>query len=277
MSDKAARKYFENIPYGKDSKSSEIHGKNNQLAINTMVQNLVMKHDALMAVGDKNNANHFKEEIYQISQELDNLKSLKEEFALNYGGGQGGKNMFSNYTDLTFDRQFWVEQGEILFDESGKLILSAKGPDGNDIVKRVEDITENWVVRGSEENDFMARQQSAVRQRNNMGTSLDFDIDWEVSKMLENEDAWKIFASDKIGGRYFVNDYIEENEQAIRSGELTDDMLHPDSFNPAFDNRLHDYFANRLRKAFDPNFQTPAEAMKADELIARNNTKNTES
>jgi len=277
MSDRAARKYFENIPYGQDSKASEIHGKNNQLAINTMVQNLVMKHDALMAVGDKNNANHFKEEIYQISQELDNLKSLKEEFALNYGGGQGGKNMFSNYTDLTFDRQFWVEQGEILFDESGKLILSAKGPDGNDIVKRVEDITENWVVRGSEENDFMARQQSAVRQRNNMGTSLDFDIDWEVSKMLENEDAWKIFASDKIGGRYFVNDYIEENEQAIRSGELTDDMLHPDSFNPAFDNRLHDYFANRLRKAFDPNFQTPAEAMKADELIARNNTKNTES
>ena len=271
MSDKAARKYFENIPYGKDSKSSEIHGKNNQLAINTMIQSLVMKYDALMAVGDTNNANHFKEEIYQISQELDNLKSLKEEFALNYGGGQGGKNMFSNYTDLTFDKQFWVEQGEILFDESGKLILTAKGPDGNDIVKRVEDITENWVVRGTEENDFMARQQSAVRQRNDIGTPLDFDIDWEVSKMLENEDAWKIFVSDKIGGRYFVNDYVEENEQAIRSGELTDDMLHPDSFNPAFDNRLHDYFANRLRKAFDPNFQTPAEARKADELIAKSN------
>ena len=42
-------------------------------------------------------------------------------------------------------------------------------------------------------------------------------------------------------------------------------MLHPDSFNPAFDNRLHDYFATRLRKSFDPNFQTPAEA-RASEL-----------
>ncbi len=271
MSDRAARKYFENIPYGQDSKASEIHGKNNQLVINTFITGLVSKYDQLMAVGDTQNANHFKEEIYEVSQQLDNLKSIKEEFALNYGGGVGGKNMFSNYTDLTFDKAFWSEKGEILFDERGKLILVAKDAEGNDIVKRVEDITENWVVRGAEENDFMARQQSAVKQRNEMGTPLDFDIDWEVSNMLENEDAWKIFASDKIGGRYFVNDYIEENEQAIRSGEISDDMLHPDSFNPAFDNRLHDYFANRIKKAFDPNFQTPAEAMKADQLIARTN------
>ena len=48
-------------------------------------------------------------------------------------------------------------------------------------------------------------------------------------------------------------------------------MLHPDSFNPAFDNRLHDYFATRLRKSFDPNYQTTAEARKADELIAKSN------
>jgi len=277
MSDKVAKKYFENIPYGKDSKSSEIHGKHNQLAINEFVESLVNKYDMLMAKGDKKNANHFKEAIFDMSMQLDNLKSIKEEFALNYGGGTGGKNMFSNYTDLTFDKQFWTENGEILFDDQMKLMLVTKDAEGKEIIKRVEDITENWVVRGTEENDFMARQQSAVKQRNNMGKPLDFDIDWEVSKMLENEDSWKIFASDKIGGRYFLNDYVEQNAEAIQSGEIPDEMLHPDSFNPAFDNRLHDYFATRLRKSFDPNYQTPAEARRADELIARNNTKNTES
>ena len=271
MSDKAAKKYFENIPYGKDSKSSEIHGKHNQLVISEFVESLVGKYDMLMARGDKKNANHFKEAIYTMSMQLDNLKSIKEEFALNYGGGVGGKNMFSNYTDTSFDREFFTENGEILFDDQMKLLLVTKDGDGKDVIKRVEDVTENWVIRGTEENDFMNRQQSAVKQRNDMGTPLDFDVDWEVSNMLENEDAWKIFASDKIGGRYFLNDYIEQNAEAIKSGEIPDEMLHPDSFNPAFDNRLHDYFATRLRKSFDPNFQTPAEARAADELIAKSN------
>ena len=89
------------------------------------------------------------------------------------------------------------------------------------------------------------------------------------SNLLSNMDAWKSFVSDKIGGRYFLNDYIQENAEAITSGEIPDEMLHPDSFNPDFDNRLHEYYANRLRKSFDPNHQTPAEARKADELIAR--------
>ena len=51
-------------------------------------------------------------------------------------------------------------------------------------------------------------------------------------------------------------------------------MLHPDSFNPAFDNRLHQYFADRLRRAFDPDYQTPAERKAAEELIAKSNSQN---
>ena len=228
MSDKRVRKYFENMPYGQDSKSSEIHGKRNQLTINKYIASLVRKYDEHIANGDKETAAHFSNAIKDMSLQLDNLKGIKEEFALNYGGGTG-------------------------------------------------DITENWVIKGTGESDFMTRQQSAVKQSNSIGEPLDFDIDWEVNKMLENEDAWKSFVSDKIGGRYFLNDYIEENEQAIRSGEISDEMLHPDSFNPDFDNRLHEYYANRLRKAFDTNHQTPAEARKADELIAKTNIENTES
>jgi len=182
MSDKAARKYFENVPYGTDSKSSEVHGKHNQLVINEFVENLVVKYDMLMANGDKKNANHFKEAVHDMSKQLDNLKSIKEEFALNYGGGVGGKNLFSNYTDLSFDKEFFTENGEILFDDKMQLLLVTKDSEGGDVVKRVEDVSENWVIRGTEENDFMQRQQSAVKQRNGLGEPLDFDVDWEVSK-----------------------------------------------------------------------------------------------
>ena len=46
------------------------------------------------------------------------------------------------------------------------------------------------------------------------------------------------------------------------SGEIPDEMLHPDSFHPDVDpnNRLHNHFANRIKRAFDPNFQTAKEA-----------------
>jgi len=250
MSDKATRKYFENLPYGKESKASEIHGKHNQATINKHIMSLVRNYDESMATGNKERAGYFDAAVRNLHHRLENLKAIKEEFALNYGGGTGGKNLFSNYTDLTWERAFFTEKGEILIGEGMEPLCVVKDDKGKDIVKKIEDITENWVLKGTGEADFMARHQSAVRQSNSLGKPLDFDVDWEVSKMLENEDAWKSFATDKIGGRYFVNDYVEENEEAIRSGEISGEALHPDSFNPAFDNRLHRYFANRLRKAF---------------------------
>jgi hypothetical protein len=267
--DKQVKKYFENMPYGADSKSSEIHGKRNQVVINKFVASLVRKYDESIANGDKEMAGHFKSAVHDMAKNLDNLKNIKEEFAVNYGGGTGGKKVFSNFTDLTFDRAFAIEQFDFAFDKDMKPILSVMGPDGNPITKRVEDITENWVVKGTEEADFMKMQQDARKQSNTVGQPLDFDVDWAVSNLLSNMDAWKSFVSDKIGGRYFLNDYMQENASAITSGEIPDEMLHPESFNPDFDNRLHDHYANRLNKSFDPDFQTPAEARRADELIAR--------
>jgi hypothetical protein len=78
-------------------------------------------------------------------------------------------------------------------------------------------------------------------------------------------------ASDKVGGRYFLNDYVVDNQEAIQNGGIPDDALHPDSFNPDHDNRMHEYYANRIKKAFDPNFQTPTERKAAEELIAQHN------
>lgn len=265
--DKQVKKYFENMPYGEDSKSSEIHGKHNQLVINNFISSLVRNYDKHMEAGDKQTAGHFNDAVKQMSKQLDNLKSIKEEFAMNYGGGVGGKNMFSNYTDLNFDRTFFTEQGRIEFGENAKPVLIITDQNGEDVVKSIEDVTENWVLKGEEEAKFMEMQQDAVKQSNSVGQSLDFDVDHAVDNLLST--GWKSLATDKVGGRYFLHDYLQENQDKIQSGEITDEMLHPDSFNPDFDTRLHQYYANRLNRSFDPNFQTAREAREADALIAR--------
>ena len=272
--DKQVRKYFENLTYGADSLSSEIHGKANQEQINKSVASAVRMYDKHTSEGNKDMAAHFKGQIHKWSTQLDNLKAIKEEYAMNSGSGKGGMSMFSSYTDQSFDRDFFTERGRIMIDEKLDFTLGVVGEDGEPRFKKIEDLTEGWVIKGTEESDFMRLQQSAVKQSNDMDEPLDFDVDWEVSKILEKSDAWKVMASDKVGGRYFLNDYVVDNQQAIQSGGISDDALHPDSFNPSYDNRLHEYYANRIKKAFDPNHQSPAERKAADELIAKSNSQN---
>jgi len=272
--DKRVKKYFENLPYGKDSLSSEIHGKQNQVVINKFVASLVRKYDEHMKNGDKEQAALFSSAVKRMSTNLDNLKSIKEEFAMNYGGGQGGKNLFSNYTDLSFSREFFTENGDIAFDENLNVKCITRDANGEDVIKGVEDITENWVVKGTEGQQFMKMQQDAQKQRNTVGQPLDFDVDFAVDNLLAENDAWKVMVSDKVGGRYFLHDYLQQNQDKLKSGELTDDMLHPDSFNPEFDTRLHQYYSNRIKKSFDPNHQTAKERQAAEALIAKSNSKN---
>ena len=126
--DKRVKKYFENMPYGNDALSSEIHGSQNQQIINGMIISLMKRYDMHMSEGDKASAETFKSAVKQISRDLDKLKEIKKEFAMYYGGGTGGKNLFSNYTDLTFDRAFMVEQGMISFNEELRPVLSAIMP-----------------------------------------------------------------------------------------------------------------------------------------------------
>jgi len=272
--DKRVKKYFENMPYGNDAKSSEIHGKNNQRIINGQAASLVTEYDKAMAEGNKDLAATFNKAIHQLAWDLDNAKEIKKEFGANYGGGVGGKKLYSNYTDLRFDRAWVLEDSVVSFDQNMRPLWTVITPEGEEITKSTEDITENWVVRGDEENQFMKMQQDAVKQRNTIGEDLDYDIDWTVDNLLANNDAWKIFVSDKIGGSYFLHEYLINNQEAIASGQITDEMLHPDSFNPEFDTRLHQHYSSRLKRAFDPDFQTPKEKMEAEQLIARTTPQN---
>tara|TARA_R100001460_G_scaffold27247_1_gene54934 strand:+ start:1993 stop:2820 length:828 start_codon:yes stop_codon:yes gene_type:complete len=272
MADKVVKKYFENMPYGEKSKASEVHGKANQDVINNFVSSLVRNYDVAMAEGDKIKAGKFYNAVTKINSDLENLKGIKEEFAMNYGGGVGGKNLFSNYTDLTWDRKFWTEQGRINFDDNMNMLLTVADDQGQDVTKKISDITENWVIKGNGENSYMTMQQDAVKQQNTMGKPLDFDVDFAVSNLLAENDNWKSFVSDKIGGRYFLQDYMSENAEMLQKmGPGAENILQLDAFNPEIDNRLHEYFANRIKRSFDPNFQTREEARKADEI--RNQTK----
>ena len=226
--DKQVRKYWENLTYGKNSLSSEIHGKINQEYINKRVASAVRMYDQHMADGNKEMAAHFKSQIMKWSADLDNLKGIKEEYAMNSASGKDGEGLFSHYTDRSFENKFMTEQGRIMIDERLEFQLGVIGDDGKPIFKKIEDLTENWVLKGAEESNFMRLQQSAVKQSNDMDEPLDFDVDWEVSKILEKSDAWKVMVSDKIGGRYFLNDYVVNNQEAIQNGNIPDNMLHPD-------------------------------------------------
>ena len=82
MSDIIARKYFENMPYGKDAKSSEIHGKQNQQVINGMITGLVAKYDEAMASGDKGSASNYAGVVKSIAKDLANPSNPPLEFSI---------------------------------------------------------------------------------------------------------------------------------------------------------------------------------------------------
>ena len=280
--DKELRKYAENLPYGKDAKPSEIHGLHNKAVINGMVTDLMQKFDESKAKGDKKSAGHYSDAIRKIALDCENLQIPKEEYLMLEGGGVNGASQFSNYTNRSWERKFFTEQGTIGFSaQDMSMVLTVLDDEGKEVSKGIKDVTQDWVMAAKrEENEYMKMQQDAMRQRNTMGTELDFDVDWHVSNLLGTADTWKSFVSDKVGGRYFLQDWMQENQEAIAAGEIPDEMLHPDSFNPEFDNRLHDYYASRIKKSFDPNYQTFSEIRKTEELMARmnqqNNTKNTQ-
>jgi len=288
--DKAVKQYFEHMPYGNEAKSSEIFGKKNQVYINKFIADLVKQYDALFAKGDKENSQHIADTIKSIARQLDQLKEIKKEFATYYGGGTGGKNLFSNYTDLTWSRSFFTDMGTIGFGPGFRLMLTAPMPDGTEVTKDVSEITQNWVIKGTEEADYMRMHQDLIKQGQTAVKHPDFNIDWSVDKLLVDNDAWKIFVSDKIGGVYFLHVYLQENKEAMEAGEIPDEMMHPDSFHPEQDTRLHKHYADRLKTAFDPKYKTirdgntsssnvegrttmsENEKIEADNLISKANT-----
>lgn len=129
------------------------------------------------------------------------------------------------------------------------------------------DVTENWVIKGDEEMRYMQLHQQLVKEGQTAAKHPSFDIDWTVDNMLINNDAWKIFVSDKIGGIYFLHEYLQNVQEDFRAGNIPDELLHPDSFHPEKDVRLHQFYADRLRAAFDPNYKNIRDGSAANSTI----------
>ena len=92
-----------------------------------------------------------------------------------------------------------------------------------------------------------------------MGNKLDFDIDYHIDNWLHNGDNWKSALTDKVGGKFMLHQYLQDNQEAVNSGEISDEMLKIESFHPETDTRLHRHYADILKKSFDPNYQTASE------------------
>ena len=71
--------YYENMPYGNKSLSSEIHGPKNQATINEHIKTLVSMSDVARQQNQPDLAQSLQSGIYKISTELDMLKKIKEE------------------------------------------------------------------------------------------------------------------------------------------------------------------------------------------------------
>jgi len=119
-------------------------------------------------------------------------------------------------------------------------------------------------------------QQKLVEEGQTAAKHPSFDIDFAVDNLLVNNDAWKIFVSDKIGGIYFLQEFVRENNQALLNGDIPDTMMHPDSFNPSADNRLHTFYSERLRTSFDPNYKSIRQGNKSNSTVSGRTTMSVE-
>ena len=274
MSEIKLKKYFENMPYGENSLASEVHGPRNQETINNIVKELVEMYDYNMSIGEKGKATDAENTIKHLSKQLENLKSIKEEYALNMGGGARGKKLFSNWTDTTWEDFFFTEKGVIDVDENFDIICDVPGL--SHPYKKIEDITEEWEVIG----DWMMKFHDAKRELSTSSNSLkppSFDADFFVHNLLKEN--WRSMLTDEMpGGGYFLQNWLAENVD--QSGDVMNqlvnlgDRLDKQSFNPDKDTRLHDYYARILKTANDPNYLTAAESNLADNLMRKTNNKN---
>ena len=261
-------RYYENVPYGNKSLSSEIHGPVIQNTINSTVKMLVQMHDAALEKKDDQLANTFKNSIYKIDKQANILKGLKEEHAMNLRSR-------SNWTDWEWADIFFTEKGTIDFDENMDMILGALNPSTNNFEERkIEDVSRDWELIGDWMQPLMNAKQELIKARNSLKKEPPFDIDFFVNNLIKEN--WRSMISDP-DDTLDPNDYhngfrLQQilHAAADENGNIPVDYnLEKTSFDPTVDNRLHNAVANDLKRAFNPTYETEEEVAKAKQLMNR--------
>lgn len=260
--------YYENMPYGNKSLSSEIHGPKNQATINEHIKTLVSMSDVARQQNQPDLAQSLQSGIYKISTELDMLKKIKEEHAADL-------RTRSNWTDHGWDDNAFTEQCIISFDDKMDILVTAFDPTSKkQITKKVDQITKDWVSIGDWMQTLSQAKQELVGARNDMGAAPPFDIDFFTNNLLKNN--WKSILSDQDPTMDPRGPYrgfrLQQilHEDADTNGNLPADYnLDKFSFDPNIDNRLHGVIAGELKRSFDPNYETEKEKNTAMQLMNR--------
>ena len=264
---KSIARYYENMPYGKKSLSSEIHGPVNQAAINAIVKNLVAMSDVAKQDGNNDLAESLKNGVYKIAKQLDTLKMIKEEHAMDL-------RTRSNWTDHNWDDNFFTENGSISFDKNMDLIAAAVDSTGEVVQKNLNTITKDWESIGDWMQTLMQAKQDLIKAKGGLDTPPPFDIDFFVNNLIKNN--WRSILTDQDptmdpNGPY--NGYRLQqilHMAADENGNIPADYnFDKNSFDPSYDTRLFEVIANDLKAAFYPNYQTRKEADTARQLMAR--------
>jgi hypothetical protein len=242
--------YSERAPYTKESKPHEVFGPKNQAIVETLIKQWAKSYDTLIGLGKKEEASLFETGIKKAHTQLSHLSNLKDEWMTMRGGGMRGKSTVSNITDTRWPDEFFTEKGDIYIAPDGFEVF-AHVPSLGGPPKPIEDIALDWESKGDGEGRYMAAIQD-MQEAGARGDKIPpFDVDYFTSNLLE--EYWPQALSDKWGGTYALHTIMPEMVRE-NNGTIEGLNLSIEAFNPENDLRLHRYYSDRLRKAFNPEY-----------------------
>ena len=246
--------YSERAPYSKTSKVSEVFGPKIQQKLNGMITSYVKLYDQMMKEGKKQAASLFETGIKKVFTQVSHLSNLKDEWMMLRAAGQRGKSTVSNITDTRWPDAFFTEQGDVTITPDYQILASVPGLGAP---KLVNDISIDWESKGDGEGRYM----SAIQDMQEAGARGDkvppFNEDYFTSNLLK--EYWPQALADDWGGVYALQDEILPKMIKGNGGTMEGLNTSIESFNPKHDNRLHAYYAKRLKKAFNPNMEQQME------------------
>lgn len=261
--------YYENVPYGDKSKSSEIHGKGNQQIINARIIEMMETHDAAVKNGDQELASQIETLIYHTDKEVANAEVVKQEHA-------SSLHTTSDFADMSFLDKAMLENCVVGFNEDGKMIFTVNDEVGGAVTKTIEAMSADFVEKGDWMQPLMNAKQELINSRNDRGNPPPFDIPYFVNNLIEKN--WKSMIGDRTPTRdpngadngYILQAILLDN--ADMNGILPQDFnVDKHSFDPKFDHRLFKAVSDELYNAFY-GFQEErpsAKLTEAQKLMAR--------
>ena len=257
---RAIERYYENVPYGEQSLSSEVHGPKNQNTINETIKGLVELADQAKKDGNNDLVSSSESGIYKIIKQCDQLKDLKQEHSADL-------HTRSNWTDHGWDDNFFVKkqdytdlgggtvkgeyEGIINFDENLDMSLTAYDPTLKKAVsKKIEEVALDWESVG----DWMGKLEELIIDMEK--NPKNFSINYEVNNLIKNN--WRSMISDSdptldpngISKGYRLQQILHEEFVGMDENKIGETILlggwNKKDFDPTHDTRLFTSIKNQL-------------------------------